>query len=79
MNQNDPMTLSPAAQAILHEFWDAPVSPARNVQIAAALRAAAGCVPKEEWGGENYATGFRDGIAFSCQFLHELAAELEAQ
>jgi len=45
--------------------------------LAAALRAAAGCVPKEEWGGENYATGFRDGIAFSCQFLHELAAELE--
>jgi hypothetical protein len=33
--------LFPAAQAILRRFWDAPVSPARNVQIAAALRAAA--------------------------------------
>ena len=33
--------LSPQAQAVLHEFWQAPVSPARNVQIAAALRAAA--------------------------------------
>jgi hypothetical protein len=33
--------LSPAAQAVLHSFWDAPVSPARNCQIAAALRAAA--------------------------------------
>ena len=32
--------LSPAAQAVLHEFWQAPVSPSRNVQIAAALRAA---------------------------------------
>ena len=32
--------LSPAAKAVLHEFWQAPVSPARNVQIAAALRAA---------------------------------------
>jgi hypothetical protein len=31
--------LSPA-QAVLREFWDAPVSPARNAQIAAALRAA---------------------------------------
>jgi hypothetical protein len=31
--------LSPAAQAVLHSFWDAPVSPARNCQIAAALRA----------------------------------------
>jgi hypothetical protein len=31
--------LSPAAQAVLHGFWDAPVSPTRNVQIAAALRA----------------------------------------
>jgi hypothetical protein len=30
--------LSPAAQAVLHSFWDAPVSPARNCQIAAALR-----------------------------------------
>ena len=45
----------------------------------AVLRAAAGCVPKEEWGGENYATGLRDGIAFSCQFLCELAAELEVE
>jgi hypothetical protein len=43
----------------------------------AALRAAAGCVPKKEWGGENYATGFSHGIAFSCQFLRELAAELD--
>ena len=33
--------LSPAAQAVLHAFWDAPVSPSRNVQIAAALRALA--------------------------------------
>jgi hypothetical protein len=33
--------LSPAAQAVLHSFWDAPVSPARNCQIAAALRAVA--------------------------------------
>jgi hypothetical protein len=33
--------LSPAAQEVLHSFWDAPVSPARNCQIAAALRAAA--------------------------------------
>ena len=33
--------LSPAAQAVLHAFWDAPVSPSRNVQVAAALRALA--------------------------------------
>jgi len=40
--------LSPAAQAVLHGFWDAPVSPTRNVQIAAALRAAADqVVPKD--------------------------------
>jgi hypothetical protein len=32
--------LSPQTQKILHEFWNAPVSPSRNVQIAAALRAA---------------------------------------
>ena len=83
MNQNDPVTpttLSPAAKAVSNAAkssldWEAGYLP--NVVAAAALRAAAGCVPKEEWGGENYATGFRDGIAFSCQFLHELAAELE--
>ena len=40
--------LSAAAQAILHEFWGAPVSPARNVQIAAALRAAADQVVPHE-------------------------------
>jgi hypothetical protein len=31
--------LSPAAQAVLHSFWNAPVSPTRNCQIAAALLA----------------------------------------
>ena len=40
--------LSPQAQAVLHEFWQAPVSPARNVQIAAALRAAADQVVPHE-------------------------------
>ena len=40
--------LSAAAQAILHKFWDAPVSPAKNVQIAAALRAAADRVVPDE-------------------------------
>ena len=77
--------LSPAAQAVLDACNDAverlPLTAEPEqfsvALIAAALRAAAGCVPKEEWGGENYATGFRHGIAFSCQFLHELAAELE--
>jgi hypothetical protein len=51
-NETAVTTLSPAAQAILHEFWDAPVSPARNVQIAAALRAAADQVvpqPPKNW------------------------------
>jgi hypothetical protein len=75
-----PTTLSPAAAAVLDAYnsgFDRPVAVHHKPRIAAALRAAAGCVPKEEWGGENYATGFRDGIAFSCQFLHELAAELE--
>jgi hypothetical protein len=70
--------LSPQAQAVL-DAADSAFDQAGTTRqgIAAALRAAAGCAPKEEWGGENYATGFRDGIAFSCQFLHELAAELE--
>ena len=70
--------LSPQARAVLNAadsvFDEAGTT---NQGIAAALRAAAGSVPKDSWGGENYATGFRDGIAFSCQFLHELAAELD--
>jgi len=36
--------LSLASQAVLQEFWNAPVSPARNVQIAAAIRALADLV-----------------------------------
>ena len=60
--------LSPAAQAIWDAWNDAyeAQGPLEDMghPIAAALRAAAGCVPKENWGGENYATGFRDGIAF---------------
>ena len=78
--------LSPAAQAVLDAFTGNDtihglhlMTPRPLERLAAVLRAAAGCVPKEEWGGENYATGFRDGIAFSCQFLHELAAELEVE
>jgi hypothetical protein len=75
--------LSPTAQAVLDEVlykMCAGESESYAQMIAAAaLRAAAGCVPKENWGGENYATGFRDGIAFGCQFLHELANELEGK
>jgi len=74
--------LSPAAQAVLDAFTGNDTIHGLHLmtpRLAAVLRAAAGCVPKEEWGGENYATGFRDGIAFSCQFLHELAAELEVE
>jgi len=44
MNESTPKptdNLSLAAQAVLQEFWNAPVSPARDVQIAAALRALA--------------------------------------
>jgi hypothetical protein len=70
--------LSPAAQAVL-DATDYPEDWATRIRVSAALRAAAGCVPKENWGGENYATGFRDGIAFGCQFLHELANELEGK
>jgi hypothetical protein len=73
--------LSPAAQAVMDAFnREARPEPHHQQEaIAAALRAAAGCVPKENWGGENYATGFRDGIDFGCQFLHELANELEGK
>jgi hypothetical protein len=56
---------SPATQAILHEFWGAPVSPVRNLQIAAALRAAADHID-------------HDWSAFNCiDSLYEIAAELE--
>jgi hypothetical protein len=77
--------LSPAAQAVkdaaqdAYWLWDSMCPADAETIAAAALRAAAGCVPKENWGGENYATGFRDGIAFGCQFLHELANELEGK
>ena len=72
--------LSPAAEAVFTAILNVKdnINPRHRI-AAAALRAAAGCVPKEEWGGENYATGLRDGIAFSCQFLRELAAELEVE
>jgi hypothetical protein len=52
--------LSPAAKEVLHSFWDAPVSPARNCQIAAALRAAADQVVPEQL-KEPHGTGFRWG------------------
>jgi hypothetical protein len=50
MNESTPKPTdnpSPAAQAVLHEFWNAPVSPARNVQMAAVLRALADQVVPE--------------------------------
>jgi hypothetical protein len=74
---SDVTELSPVAQAVKDAAYTLPIGSGLRSRIAAALRAAAGCVPKGDWGGENYATGFRDGIAFSCQFLHELAAELD--
>jgi hypothetical protein len=73
--------LFPAAQAVLHSFWDAPVSPARNCQIAAALRATADQAdPKRhiediDYVHQMYTDGCHDTIA---TFL-SIAAELEAQ
>ena len=62
--------LSPAAQAVLHSFWDAPVSPARNCQIAAALRAAA-----NDWRVD---TEFMGGVEYiRTSTLERIAAELE--
>ncbi len=65
--------LSPAAQAILHKFWDAPVSPARNVQIAAALRAAADQIQFE---GQLGMTAY-GGHAQAQSQLFAIAAELD--
>jgi hypothetical protein len=78
--------LSPAAQAVkdsvLSLYGDQRARdmawPIESLAAAAALVAAAGTVPKETFGGENYAAGFNDGITFSCQFLHDLAAELDS-
>jgi hypothetical protein len=66
--------LSPAAQAVLHSFWDAPVSPARNCQIAAALRAAADQC-KIEW---NYHPDYpeTESVIIVSDLL-AIAAELE--
>jgi hypothetical protein len=64
--------LSPAAQAILHEFWGAPVSPVRNVQIAAALRAAADQLTP-------YTVSEMEGAAFARNKLLDIARKLEAQ
>jgi hypothetical protein len=62
--------LSPAAQAVLHSFWDAPVSPARNCQIAAPLRAAA-----NDWRVD---TEFMGGVEYiRTSTLERIAAELE--
>jgi hypothetical protein len=74
--------LSPAAQAVLDAFLDTAVDAGnyyatRSCQIAAALRAAAGPVPGEPSVSGNYAAGFHYGIVFGCQFLHDIAAELE--
>ena len=73
--------LSPAAQAILHEFWGAPVSPTRSVQIAAALRAAADQVVPDEplCGGDQRWMFERDARQACRKKLLAIADELEAQ
>ena len=66
-------SLSPAGQAVLHSFWDAPVSPARNCQIAAALRAAADqVVPKDKYPSSDWTD--KDEVRYQ---LLTIAAELE--
>ena len=78
----NPQTETPpptSAQAVLHSFWDAPVSPARNFQIAAALRAVAN-QPQEvpvHVQDESY-WPYVNGIEQMQEFLERLAAELEA-
>ena len=72
--------LSPAAQAVLHSFWDAPVSPARNCQIAAALRVAAEQVlPKIPTSSylEDYEFGVWDAREDARNELLAIAAELD--
>ena len=67
--------LSPA-QVVLREFWDAPVSPARNAQIAAALRAAADQVVPEQkpWNRTSHASAAKHQAR--CDLL-AIAAELD--
>jgi phage baseplate assembly protein W len=70
--------LSPAAQAVLHSFWDAPVSPARNCQIAAALRAAADQanprlhIEDIDYQHQSYVDGWNDSLDLICAIATEL-------
>jgi len=72
--------LSAAAQAILHEFWGAPVSPARNVQIAAAFRAATkqGKLGLDHWQG-SHPDERELGWNAAMTWLENVAAELEGK
>ncbi len=75
--------LSPAAQAVLDAYINAPCGKSRGVWVAAALRAAADQVVPEE---ESCEGGFSDSLEHQCRAserrlaraeLLALAAELE--
>ena len=68
--------LSPAAQAVLYAYINAPCGKARSVWVAAALRAAA---DRTEWLiGDNTHPKFAEGILAAGDLLEHIAAELEA-
>jgi hypothetical protein len=70
--------LSPAARAVLHGFWDAPVSPVRNCQIAAALRAAADQTSPKlhiediDYQHQSYVDGWKDALDVILAIATEL-------
>ena len=71
--------LPATVQTILGEFWGAPVSPSRNWQIAAALRAAADqVVPAEPLHGGDQRWFFERDTRQACRKqLFAIADELE--
>ena len=73
--------LSPAAQAVLHAFWNAPVSPSRNVQVAAALRALADQVVPEpdDWTKDAMSTQGLRLLRLKRDQILAIAAELEGR
>jgi hypothetical protein len=80
----DAIKLSPAAQAVLDAYINAPCGKPRSTWVATALRAAADQVVPEE---DSYEGGFSDSLEHQCRAserrlaraeLLAIAAELES-
>lgn len=67
------------AEQIMAAFWAAPRSATRRQQVAAALKAATGLLPKDDTVTDTFEEGVQYGLITASKIFFDIATELETE